>query len=106
MNVISVIRKLLRLPARSPQPSGTAPRPKRRSERDIYFTAQFHGKARDVGLTEEHARLVFYEGDVVKQDGKPTNMKVMPYKGDEIGSRPPWTSCRIARNAAPDATRA
>jgi hypothetical protein len=28
---------------------------------------------------------VFWEGDVVQQDGKPTNMKVMPYKGGEIG---------------------
>lgn len=67
---------------------GQAPRqppPLPRSVRDIYFTDNFQAKAREWNLTEDHARLVFYEGDMVKQHGKPTNMKVMPYKGQEIG---------------------
>jgi hypothetical protein len=52
---------------------------------DMYFTAQFHAKAEQWGLTEDHARLVLWEGDVVKQGGKPTNMKVLQHKGEEIG---------------------
>ena len=59
----------------------TPPRkPKRRSELDIYFTQNFHAKATEWGLTEAHARHVFYEGDTVKE-----NMKVATYKGEEIG---------------------
>ena len=49
---------------------------------DIYFTANFHAKAKEWGLTEEHARRVYYEGDPVK--GK-ENMRVMTYRGEEIG---------------------
>ena len=51
----------------------------------MYFTAQFQEKADRWGLTEEHARFVFYEGEVVKRGGKQTNMKVALYKGQEIG---------------------
>ena len=51
-------------------------------EQDIYFTANFQVKAKEWGLTEEHARLVYYEGDTVK--GK-ENMKIATYKGEEIG---------------------
>ena len=85
MDIGKIIRKSLRISERSSQKSPTETKPKRRSEMDIYFTAQFHAKAAQWGLTEDHARLVFWEGDVVKQDGKPTNMKVAKYKGEEIG---------------------
>src|SRR4051812_40321801 len=57
-------------------------KPKKRSELDIYFTAQFHAKAEQWGLTEDHARFVFWEGDPVK--GK-ENMKVAMHMGQEIG---------------------
>jgi hypothetical protein len=61
----------------------TPPRkPRRRSEQDVYFTSNFFTKANEWGLTEDHARHVFYEGDTVK--GK-ENMKVARYKGEEIG---------------------
>ena len=84
MSIGRIIRKALRRQAGAPRP-GSAASPKRRSERDIYFTSNFHAKAREWGLSEEHARFVFYEGDTVKQHGKPTNMKVAFYKGEEIG---------------------
>jgi hypothetical protein len=77
-------KKSLPIP-RKPQQPVSPPRPKRRSELDIYFTAQFHTKAAECGLTEEYARLVFYEGEVVMQRGKPTNMKVATIMGEEIG---------------------
>ncbi len=66
---------------KSPQPSSPT-KPKNTFEQDIYFTSNFHAKAKEWGLTEEHARLAYYEGDAVK--GK-ENMKVMRYKGEEIG---------------------
>ena len=47
---------------------------------DFYFTSNFHAKANEWGLTEEHAKHVYYEGDTVKE-----NMKVATYKGEEIG---------------------
>jgi hypothetical protein len=47
---------------------------------DFYFTSNFHAKAKEWGLTEDHARHVYYEGDTVKE-----NMKVATYKGEEIG---------------------
>jgi hypothetical protein len=61
------------------QPS---PKPRSRSEQDIFFTQNFHERADAWGLSEAHARHVFYEGDPVK--GK-ENMKVATYKGQEIG---------------------
>ena len=39
---------------------------------DIYFTSKFRTKANEWGLTEDHARHVYYEGEPVK--GK-ENMK-------------------------------
>ncbi len=57
---------------------------RKRSEQDIYFTSNFHRKAKEWGLTEAHARRVYYEGDRVKGKGK-ENMKVMTYRGEEIG---------------------
>jgi hypothetical protein len=47
---------------------------------DIYFSQNFRAKASMWGLTEDHARYVYYEGDSVK-----TNMKVATVKGEEIG---------------------
>lgn len=58
---------------------------KERHKTDIYFTDNFYAKAKEWNLTEAYARFVFIEGDVVKQNGKPTNMKVATYKGEEIG---------------------
>src|SRR5215213_4086684 len=69
-------------PTQKRSTSQEPPKPKRRSELDIYFTAQFQAKAEQWGLTEDHARFVFWEGDPVK--GK-ENMKVAKHKGDEIG---------------------
>jgi hypothetical protein len=54
--------------------------PRSRSELDIYFTDNFHAKVDEWGLTEDHARYVFYEGGTVKE-----NMKVATYKREEIG---------------------
>ena len=78
MNIGKLIRKTIR--GQDPEPHGEPS--KSRSERDIYFTDNFHAKATEWGLTEEHARHVFYEGDPVK--GK-ENMRVASYKGEEIG---------------------
>ena len=80
MGIGRIIKKVLCLPVGTAPRSGAAPSPKRRSERDIYFTQNFYAKADAWGLSEEHARYVFYEGDTVK-----ANMKVAPYKGEEIG---------------------
>ena len=77
----ATLQRLVGPPTRAP----LHPPPPPRSVRDIYFTDNFQSKAREWGLTEDHARLVFYEGDTVKQHGKPTNMKVMHYKGQEMG---------------------
>src|SRR5215210_275589 len=78
MNIGKLIKKTF---SRSdPEPHKEPP--KKRYEMDIYFTAQFHAKAAEWGLTEDHARHVFYQGDVVK--GK-ENMKVVTYKGEEVG---------------------
>ena len=82
MNIGNILKKTLRVGDQSSQKSTPPPKPKLRSEMDIYFTAQFHVKAKKWGLTEDHARLVFWEGDPVK--GK-ENMKFMDYKGQEIG---------------------
>lgn len=80
MNISKIIRDTLHRMARKHTPTNAPVTPKRRSERDIYFTANFHAKARQWGLTEDHARHIFYEGDTVK-----TNMKVATVKGEEIG---------------------
>lgn len=80
MNFAAIIRSILRRRDRGRPRAGPAPPPRRRSELDIYFTANFRAKARQWGLSEDHARFVFYEGDAVK-----ANMKVARYKGEEIG---------------------
>ena len=65
------------------QPTRVSPTPPPNTFlQDIYFTANFHAKAKEWRLTEDHARLVYYEGDPVQ--GK-ENMKVMTYQGEEIG---------------------
>jgi hypothetical protein len=74
----TLIKRLIRPRAHTPA-QGTPP-PQRRSARDIYFTQNFHATARQWGLSEDHARFVFYEGDTVK-----ANMKVATIKGEEIG---------------------
>jgi hypothetical protein len=38
----------------------------------------------ECGLTEDHARFVYYEGEFLKEKGK-ENMKIAIYKGEEIG---------------------
>lgn len=85
MNIGQIIRKILHFPEKDQRDPNAIARKKPRHELDIYFTENFSAKAKQWGLTEDHARLVFYEGDIVKQHGKPTNMKVMPHKGEEIG---------------------
>jgi hypothetical protein len=80
MSIGKIISDKLRITGRGETLSPSPVRPKRRSELDIYFTDNFHAKAKEWELTEEHARYVFYEGDVVKE-----NMKVASYKGQEIG---------------------
>jgi hypothetical protein len=82
MNIGKFLRDKLRPTARDQVHTNSPARPKRRSELDIYFTQNFHAKATEWGLTEDHARHVFYEGDPVK--GK-ENMKVAICKGEEIG---------------------
>ena len=81
MNIGKLLRKTPRTQKNSPH-SDLAPKPKKRYELDIYFTANFHAKAAEWGLTEAHARHVFYEGDSVT--GK-ENMKIALVKGEEIG---------------------
>jgi hypothetical protein len=49
---------------------------------DIFFTKNFHAKAEECGLGEDHARLVYHEGTPIK--GK-EGMMVREYKGYEIG---------------------
>jgi hypothetical protein len=80
VDIGKMIRKYLRTPAKNEAGSTPARKSQRRSELDIYFTRNFHAKADAWGLTEDHARFVFYEGDTVK-----ANMKVALYKGEEIG---------------------
>ena len=78
MIILKIIKRTLRRQDR--QRRSLPADPPNRFHQDIYFTANFHAKAKEWGLTEEHARLVYYEGDTVK-----ANMKVMTYKGEEIG---------------------
>lgn len=80
MGIGRIIKKSLRIGSTAQPHSSAAVKPKHRSELDIYFTGNFHAKARDWSLTEDHARYVFYEGESVK-----ANMKVARYKGEEIG---------------------
>jgi hypothetical protein len=80
VDIFKMIRKYLLKPDNKEDGSTPARKSRRRSERDIYFTQNFHAKARQWGLSEDHARFVFYEGDAVK-----ANMKVARYKGEEIG---------------------
>jgi hypothetical protein len=80
MGIGQIIKNALRRTHRPLRRSAPPPPPTRRSERDIYFTRNFHVKAKAWGLTEDHARFVFYEGDTVKE-----NMKVATVKGEEIG---------------------
>lgn len=82
MDLLKIINHIIR---QRPQPErAVSADPPNRFHQDIYFTANFRAKARECGLTEAHARRVYYEGDRVKGKGK-ENMKVMPYKGEEIG---------------------
>src|SRR4051812_26046503 len=81
MNFGNLLRKIPRTPKNRPQAT-PQPKPQKRYELDIYFTANFHAKAAASGLTEDHARHVFYQGDPVT--GK-ENMRVATYKGQEIG---------------------
>src|SRR4051812_7658547 len=83
MNIGDLIRKIPRTTKNRPQLNSES-KPKKRYELDIYFTDNFHAKADKWGLTEAHARHVFYEGDPVKGKGK-ENMKVATIKGEEIG---------------------
>jgi len=85
MNLGKIVKNPLRKSGTSSEHRVTKPKPKHRSEMDIFFTKQFYSKADACGLTEEHARFVFLEGEIVKQQGKPTNMKIATYKGQEIG---------------------
>ena len=82
MDIGKIIKQTFHLPAQQDKQGSTHPKPQNTFLQDIYFTANFHAKAAACGLSEEHARLVYYEGDTVK--GK-ENMKVMQYKGEEIG---------------------
>jgi hypothetical protein len=80
VNIGKIIRDKLRIARRNQTEASSPAGPKRRSELDIFFTQNFHARAKEWGLTEAHARYVFYEGDAVK-----ANMKVARYKGEEIG---------------------
>ena len=81
MDLSKIVRKYLRIPSTETIAKRLS-KPKKRYELDIYFTDNFHAKADKWGLTEAHARHVFYEGDPVP--GK-ENMKVATIKGEEIG---------------------
>jgi hypothetical protein len=82
MDIRRIIKKALYTLTRERTQARTSSssKPTRRSEMDIYFTHNFRAKANEWGLTEDHARHVFYEGDTVKE-----NMKVVRYKGQDIG---------------------
>ncbi len=81
MNLGSLIKRILRS-SEHPQQNRSSAKSKSTFEQDIYFTANFHAKAKEWGLTEDHARHVYYEGEPVK--GK-ENMRVMVFRGEEIG---------------------
>jgi hypothetical protein len=82
MSIGTLLKKIRSIATRRGAKDQPPPKPRTRSEQDIYFTQNFHERADAWGLTEAHARHVFYEGDPVK--GK-ENMKVATYKGQEIG---------------------
>jgi hypothetical protein len=82
MSIGILLKKIRSIATRKGTKDQPAPKPRTRSEQDIYFTQNFRAKANRWGLTEDHARYVFYEGDPVK--GK-ESMKVAMYKGEEIG---------------------
>ena len=82
MGLGKIIKQVLRTPDKSSIQTRYPSQPQNTFQQDIYFTSNFHAKAKEWGLTEEHARLCYYEGDPVK--GK-EGMKVMAYKGEEIG---------------------
>ena len=81
MSIKTIFKKVIGVAEKPEQPK-TPPVPQNTFLQDIYFTSNFHARAKECGLTEEHARLVYYEGDAVP--GK-ENMKVMSYKGEELG---------------------
>ena len=83
MGLTKLIKQIFRREKKPPHPKPPIQHPNSFLQ-DIYFTANFHAKAAACGLSEEHARLVYYEGDSLKEKGK-GNMKVMQYKGEEIG---------------------
>ncbi len=78
------IGKLLKRVVRKTEkhPVNTSSHPPNTFLQDMYFTSNFHAKATEWGLTEDHARRVYYEGEPVK--GK-ENMRIATYKGEEIG---------------------
>ena len=82
MSIGKIVKNMFRS-SRQPHPqNNTHVNPPNTFLADIYFTHNFHEKAKEWGLTEEHARLVYYEGDPVQ--GK-ENMRVRTYKGEEVG---------------------
>ena len=81
MGIVKSIQQAWRRDKNPRQPP-SPPKPSNTLLQDIYFTANFHAKAKEWRLTEAHARRVYYEGDPVK--GK-ENMRVMVYRGEEIG---------------------
>ena len=83
MGLTNLINQVFRREKKPPHPN-TPAKPQNTFQQDIYFTTNFYAKAKEWGLTEDHARLVYYEGDSLTQKGK-ENMKVMQYKGEEIG---------------------
>ena len=82
MGIGRIIKQALRTPSRPQAQAASSTKPQSSFQQDIYFTSNFHAKAREWGLTEDHARHVYYEGDPVP--GK-ENMKVAKYKGEELG---------------------
>jgi hypothetical protein len=80
MDLKKIIDRVIKKKDRDIYPVNTKPKTTSSFHQDIYFTSNFKRKAEEWGLTEDHARFVFIEGDTVKE-----NMKVATYKGQEIG---------------------
>ncbi len=84
MNIGKIFKTIVRVSDLPLPKSVHSTNPRKNPVEDFRFTSNFAAKAKEWGLTEDHARLVYYEGDTVKGKGK-ENMKVMMYKGEEIG---------------------
>src|SRR3712207_4134700 len=80
MQIGNFFKRFARKPARPRSRSNRQATPTSIARQDFRFTRNFAARAKEWGLSEEHARLVYYEGDTVK-----ANMKVLTYKGEEIG---------------------